>query len=101
MASPRGLAERRESVSELGSERDCAAVQDHREGGGQAGPRGQERMPHAPEGHGWERGLHLHHVDDTVRRLMSGEVLPTGKAKPDMVLSKEDAQRLKGALLTG
>ncbi len=40
-------------------------------------------------------------VVDTFSRLASGEVLPAGKAKPDMVLSEEDVLRLKGMMLTG
>jgi hypothetical protein len=39
-------------------------------------------------------------VVDTFSRLVSGEVLPAGKAKPDMVLSEEDVMRLKGMMLT-
>jgi hypothetical protein len=38
---------------------------------------------------------------DTMGRLMFGEVLPAGNAKPDLVLSEEDPQRLRGMLLTG
>ncbi len=40
-------------------------------------------------------------VVDTMAELVSGEALPTGESKPDMVLSMEDAQHLRGLMLTG
>ena len=40
-------------------------------------------------------------VVDTMRELVSGEVLPIGEGMPGMVLSTEDAQHLQGMMLTG
>jgi hypothetical protein len=40
-------------------------------------------------------------VVDTTAELVTGEVLPLGEGKPDIVLTLEDAQHLQGSMLTG